>query len=128
MKRFFVVLLLLLVPYILCGCAVTGKIGGWSIWSATATSVVIVNNTADSYLAVLVNGKPQTDRLVEPGEHFSLPLRNFSSKRKEFTVTVMAYDERGRMRGVARDSFSLGRYEADAETWVINTQDLQARK
>ena len=126
MKR---LILLLLIPCSLCGCAVTGKIAGWSIWSATATSVVIVNNTADSHFVVLVNGRIQNKYLVGPGEHFPVGLRNFSDQRKEFSVLVKAYDaEGGNMRGVASSSFSLGKYEADAETWVINTRDLQARK
>lgn len=119
---------LLTAPMFLCGCSLTGKIGGWDIWSATATSVVIVNNTADLSFAVFVNGRPQNKYLVGPGEHFPVALRNFGDQRKEFSVLVKAYTAEGKVYGVTTASFSLGQYEARAKTWEIKTRDLEKRE
>lgn len=125
----------MLVPNILCGCSLTGKIGGWAIWSSTATTTTIVNNTADARFVVILNGKiineknENGDRVyVMPGEDFSFNTRNFSDNRKEYSVVVKAYDADNKMLGVTEMSFSVAQYQAACETWVINTRDLQARR
>ncbi|MDO8467004.1 MAG: hypothetical protein Q7S83_02575 [bacterium] len=128
--------LLMIVPYFLCGCGtITGKIGGWSIFSATATNWTVVNNTADARFVILLNGKIINRKneagdyvYVLPGQDFSFSARNFSDNRKEYCAVVKAYDVDDKMIGVTESSFSLEKYQADCETWVINTRDLQARK
>lgn len=129
MKRFFVVLLLLLVPSILCGCGtITGKIGGWSIWSAASSAVVITNNTENLRFAITKNGTPENEFMVMPGEDFTVPMLNFATKEKKFLVKVKAYDARGRMYGVAKREYSIRKYESEVDGWEINTRNLQERE
>lgn len=127
MRKAFLTLIAL-VPF-LCGCQATlGNFGGWAIWSATASSWTIVNNTSDCRFLVLLNGRVKNQYYVQPGSSFSLEIRNFSDISKEYTIIVQAEDCNGNMVGVATRSFSLGRYQASAESWVINTSDLQMRR
>ncbi len=127
MRKIFLVLLMI-VPMFLCGCQATlGNIGGWAIWSATASNWTIVNNTTDARFLVLLNGRVKNQYYVQPGDSFSFEVRNFSDISKEYTLVVKAEDCNGNTIGVTTRSFSLGRYEARAESWVINTSDLQMR-
>ncbi len=130
MKRFLIVLVML-VPTFLCGCQATlGHIGGWAIWSATATNVTIVNNTKDTQFLVLLNGRIKNQFYIQPGQDFSFEVRNFSDQSKEYCVVVKAYasGSQENVVGVLTKSFSIGGYQANCETWVINTSDLRIRQ
>lgn len=127
MKRLALVLFMV-VPMFLSGCQATlGNIGGWAIWSATASNWTIVNNTSNTRFLILLNGRVKNQYYVQPGDSFSFEVRNFSDQSKEYTVVVRAEDCDGNTIGVTTKSFSLGRYEARAESWVINTSDLRMR-
>ncbi|MEK7640875.1 MAG: hypothetical protein AAB389_02665 [Patescibacteria group bacterium] len=128
MRKIFRAVMLLLVPYFLCGCAITGKIGGWPIFSATATTTTIVNNTTDARFVVLLNGKIINEFYVLPGQDFSFSSRNFSDNEKEYCVVVKAYDADDRMLGVTEMSYTVRQYEAGCKTWVINSYNFRGRK
>ncbi len=128
MRKALMVLLMIVPTFLLCGCQATiGNIGGWAIWSATASNWTIVNNTENARFLVLLNGRIKNQYYVQPGDSFCFEVRNFSDISKQYTIVVRAEDLNGNTIGVTTRSFSLGRYEASAESWVINTSDLRMR-
>lgn len=127
MRKILWILLLVPLP-LLCGCSLTAKIGNWSIWSATATNVTVVNNTEGLYFDLVLNGKTVFPKLIAPGSHGTFGLRNFSDVQKGYGLVIKAYDASGNVAGVATEEFTLGSYQASNHTLVLNSRDFTERR
>lgn len=127
MKKILWILLLVPLP-LLCGCSLTAKIGNWSIWSATATNVTVVNNTEGLYFDLVLNGKTVFPKLIPPGSHGTFGLRNFTDARKEYGLVIKAYDASGNVVGVTTEEYTLGSYQSSNNTLVLNSDDFIQRR
>ncbi len=127
MRKFLWILLLVPLP-LLSGCSLTAKIGNWSIWSATATNVTVVNNTENLYFDLILNGKKVRPDLIPPGSHGTFGLRNFTDQHKGYGLVIKAYDGSGNVVGVTTEEFTLGSYQASNHTLVLDSTDFSKRR
>ncbi len=128
MRKPIQVMLLLLVPYFLCGCS---SFLSWEGWSAASTKVLVVNNTEDIKLDVTVNGRQFTKegQMMEPGEHRSVLLCNFhEGTNRKYVVLVKGHDCCGKFIGVTEREYDVAAYEQGCEPFIINSYNFRGRK
>ncbi len=127
MRKIFRAILLLLVPYFLCGCS---SFLSWEGWSAASTKVLVINNTEDIKLDVSVNGRQTKEgQMMEPGDHRSVLLPNFhEGTNREYVILVKGHDCCGKFIGVIEKKYDVAAYKQGCEPFVINSYNFRGRK